>query len=94
MSQTTHMLRCLSGKWNWNNAKTADVPESKSIKEECAERTEYITADEEKLETSDEKSGEESKQTPKECDMQRPKVEQLEERQKMKMMMRRSESEV
>ena len=88
------MLRCLSGKWNWNNAKTADVPESKSIKEECAERTEYITADEEKLETSDEKLGEESKQTPKECDMQRPKVVQLEERQKMKMMMRRSESEV
>ena len=74
------MLRCLSGKWNWNNAKTADVPESKSIKEECAERTEYITADEEKLETSDEKSSEESKQTPKECDMQRPKVVQLEER--------------
>ena len=65
------MLRCLSGKWKWNNAKTADVPESKSIKEECAERTEYIAADEAKLGTSVEKLGEESKQTPKECDMQR-----------------------
>ena len=48
--------------------------QSRSQKEECAERTEYITADEEKLETSDEKLGEESKQTPKECDMQRLKI--------------------